>query len=210
VRRAEVLSVLSRASAVVGVTIIELSEEHGSLPGGAEGGPTPPSAITLAGESRHDAVQFSSAVLIFIHIGRRWAGGGSAAPVLAGPRGPTSLGLRRVGLQQQLGLGNGTGSSAASGDCPLRPKRGRLRRAFNDFRCLASRALRQHALNGLDRRLYLLVAHRLDAAGMLDSHVPRDQKHEQFQEDSRLLLHHFVDCRAPAPAKGGVHLPDGV
>src|SRR5262249_1237697 len=45
---------------------------------------------------------------------------------------------------------------------------------------------------------------------MLDSHVPRDQKHEQFQEDSRLLLHHFVDCRATAPAKGGVHLPDGV
>src|SRR5215471_6631182 len=45
---------------------------------------------------------------------------------------------------------------------------------------------------------------------MLDSHVLRDQKHEQFQEDSRLLLHHFVDCRATAPAKGGVHLPDGV
>src|SRR6516225_11324722 len=45
---------------------------------------------------------------------------------------------------------------------------------------------------------------------MLDSHVPRDQKHEQLQEDSRLLLHHFVDCRATAPAKGGVHLPDGV
>src|SRR5262245_16925155 len=60
------------------------------------------------------------------------------------------------------------------------------------------------------RVVYLLVRHRLNAAGMLDSHVPRDQKNEQFQKDSRLLLHHFVDCRATAPAKGGVHLPDGV
>jgi hypothetical protein len=40
-----VFSVLGRASAVVGVTIIELSKEHGSLPGGEEGGPALPSAI---------------------------------------------------------------------------------------------------------------------------------------------------------------------
>src|SRR5262245_2423131 len=45
---------------------------------------------------------------------------------------------------------------------------------------------------------------------MLESHVTRDQKQEQFEEDNRLLLHHFVDCLATAPSKGGVHLPDGV
>src|SRR5262245_26738848 len=48
------------------------------------------------------------------------------------------------------------------------------------------------------------------AAGMLDSHVPRDQKHEQFQEDSRLLLHHFVDRLAAAATEGKMHLADGV
>ena len=68
----------------------------------------------------------------------------------------------------------------------------------------------KHDLDSLDPSLKLLVAHALDAAGMLDLHFPRDQKHEQFQEDGWLLLHHFVDCRATAPAKGGVHLPDGV
>jgi hypothetical protein len=79
-----VLSVLGRASAVVGVTIIELSEEHGSLPGGAEGGPTLPSAITLAGRSRDAAVQFSSAVLIFVHfLDDGGLAAASAAPVLA-------------------------------------------------------------------------------------------------------------------------------
>jgi len=63
-----VLGVLGGANAVVGVTIIELSEEHGVIPGGAEGGPTLPSAITLAGRSRNAATQFSSAVLIFFHF----------------------------------------------------------------------------------------------------------------------------------------------
>ena len=72
-----VVGVLGRVSAVVGVAVIELSEEHGrSFPGGAEGGPTPPSAITLAGESWHAAVQFSPAALIFVHFAQRWAGGG--------------------------------------------------------------------------------------------------------------------------------------
>ena len=45
---------------------------------------------------------------------------------------------------------------------------------------------------------------------MLDPHFPLDQKNKQFQEDSRLLLHHLVDCLATAQAKGGVHFPDGV
>jgi hypothetical protein len=42
-----VLSVLGRAGAVVGVTIIELSEEHGSLPGGAEEARPRPSRLPL-------------------------------------------------------------------------------------------------------------------------------------------------------------------
>jgi hypothetical protein len=54
-----VVGVLGRASAFVGVAVVELSEEHGVIPGGAEGGPTLPSAITLAGGSRNVAVQFS-------------------------------------------------------------------------------------------------------------------------------------------------------
>jgi hypothetical protein len=45
---------------------------------------------------------------------------------------------------------------------------------------------------------------------VLDLHFPRHQQNQQLQEHRRLLLHHFVDCRATAPAKGGMHLPDGV
>jgi hypothetical protein len=89
-------------------------------------------------------------------------------------------------------------------------ERHRLGRGLYDLGVAASVPRGEHDLDSLDPPLKLLVAHALDAAGMLNSHFPRDQKHEQFQEDGRLLLHHFVDCRATAPAKGGVHLPDGV
>jgi hypothetical protein len=82
-----VVGALGGESAFVGVAVIELSEEHGVIPGGAEGGPTLPSAITLASVSRNAAVQFSPAALNFGHFGRllrevclqTWAGGGLAA-----------------------------------------------------------------------------------------------------------------------------------
>jgi len=45
---------------------------------------------------------------------------------------------------------------------------------------------------------------------MLDPHFPRDQKHEQFQEDRGLVLHHLVNRLATALQEGGVHFPDGV
>ena len=97
----------------------------------------------------------------------------------------------------RLRLGDGAGSATGSGAASM------------ILAWLPARAL-QAWLWKPRSRLKLLVGHALDAAGMLNSHFPRDQKHEQFQEDGRLLLHHFVDCRATAPAKGGVHLPDGV
>jgi hypothetical protein len=82
-----VVGALGGESAFVGVAVIELSEEHGVILGGAEGGPTLPSAITLASVSRNAAVQFSPAALNFGHFGRllrevclqTWAGGGLAA-----------------------------------------------------------------------------------------------------------------------------------
>jgi hypothetical protein len=82
-----VVGALGGESAFVGVAVIELSEEHGVIPGGAEGGPTLPSAITLGSVSRNAAVQFSPAALNFGHFGRllrevclqTWAGGGLAA-----------------------------------------------------------------------------------------------------------------------------------
>jgi hypothetical protein len=65
-----VVGALGGESAFVGVAVIELSEEHGVIPGGAEGGPTLPSAITLGSVSRNAAVQFSPAALNFGHFGR--------------------------------------------------------------------------------------------------------------------------------------------
>src|SRR5262249_25598846 len=60
--------------------------------------------------------------------------------------------------------------------CPVGGReRGRLRRAFNDFRRLTG-SRREHGLDGLDGLLDLLVAHLLDRAGMLDLHFPRHQE----------------------------------
>ena len=42
-----VVGVLGRASAFVCVLVVELGEKHGRPPGGVEGGPTLPSAVTL-------------------------------------------------------------------------------------------------------------------------------------------------------------------
>jgi hypothetical protein len=40
-----VVGALGGESAFVGVVVVELSEEHGRFPGGAEGGPTPCPAV---------------------------------------------------------------------------------------------------------------------------------------------------------------------
>ena len=47
----------------------------------------------------------------------------------------------------------------------------------------------------LDARLELLIAHRLDAAGMLDLHLPRHEKRKDFEVRGRLVLAHLSNCR---------------
>src|SRR5262245_11676461 len=66
-----VVGLLGRASAVVGVAVIELSEEHGTHSWRCRRRPEPlPSTITLAGGSQDAAVPFERCGLIFVHFGR--------------------------------------------------------------------------------------------------------------------------------------------
>src|SRR5262245_24047682 len=65
-----VVGLLGRASAVVGVAVIELSEEHGTHSWRCRRRPEPlPSTITLAGGSQDAAVPFERCGLIFVHFG---------------------------------------------------------------------------------------------------------------------------------------------
>src|SRR5262245_824023 len=82
--------------------------------------------------------------------------------------------------------------------CPTRWRReGRHRlRSPLDYlgirRCIA---LRDHRLYQLDGPLDLLVAHRLDAAGMLSSKISRAQQCQQLAVSCRLVLAHLGNCR---------------
>src|SRR5262245_60670500 len=73
-----------------------------------------------------------------------------------------------------------------------------------------SLALGNQLLNSLDCPLDLLVRHRLDAARMLQLHLPRHQQDKQFQKYRRLVPHHLLYRLAAAATEGGVHFPDGV
>src|SRR5262245_24608573 len=65
-----VVGLLGRASAVVGVAVIELSEELGTHSWRRRRRPEPlPSTITLAGGSQDAAVPFERCGLIFVHFG---------------------------------------------------------------------------------------------------------------------------------------------
>src|SRR5262245_34474226 len=78
-----VVGLLGRASAVVGVAVIELSEEHGTHSWRCRRRPEPlPSTITLAGGSQDAAVPFERCGLIFVHFG--WIQNDSGPP-----HGPT-------------------------------------------------------------------------------------------------------------------------
>ena len=71
-------------------------------------------------------------------------------------------------------------------------QRGRLRRAFNDFRRLTG-LRREHVLNDLDGLLDLLVAHSLDAAALLNLHLARHQQRKYFDVHGRLVTSDLLD-----------------
>ena len=71
-----IFGLLSGASAFLRVLLVEASERHGSSSIQVRGKPTLAPAGHPAGVSGNAAVQFSSAVLIFGHFGRQWAGSG--------------------------------------------------------------------------------------------------------------------------------------
>jgi hypothetical protein len=109
--------------------------------------------------------------------------------------GPTAVSasiISRFGLRF---VGSSVASSAASGDGPLGAReRGKLRRAFNDFRRLTS-SRREHGLDYLNRALDLLVRHRLDSPRMFDFHIPRAQQCQQLAVSGGLVLAHLGNCR---------------
>jgi len=72
-------------------------------------------------------------------------------------------------------------------------ERGRLRRAFNDFRRLTG-SRREHGLDGLDGLLDLLVAHRLDAPAVLELHLARHQKRKNLEVRGWLLPRDLLNC----------------
>jgi hypothetical protein len=57
------------------------------------------------------------------------------------------------------------------------------------------RAGSEHVLDRLNRLLYLLVTHRLNATRMLDFHIPRAQQCQQLTVSCRLVLAHLSNCR---------------
>ena len=72
-------------------------------------------------------------------------------------------------------------------------ERGRLRRAFNDFRRRTG-SRREHGLDGLDGLLDLLVAHRLDAPAVLELHLARHQKRKNLEVRGWLLPRDLLNC----------------
>ena len=86
----------------------------------------------------------------------------------------------------------------------------RLRNPFNHIGIRRSVPVGDHLLQYCQGRFKLLVSHRLDAAGMLDLHLPRHQQDKQFQKYRRLVPHHLLYRLATALPEGGVHFPDGV
>src|SRR5262249_9441644 len=69
-------------------------------------------------------------------------------------------------------------------------KRGRLRRAFNDF----TGSRREHGLNGLDGLLDLLVRHLLYAVRVLHLHLARHQQRKYFNVHGRLIARDLFNC----------------
>src|SRR5262245_4451172 len=73
----------------------------------------------------------------------------------------------------------------------------RLRFPFDHLGICRCIALRDQFLNQLNRALDLLVAHRLDAAGMLQLHLPRHQQGAYLHVRRGLLLTHFFNRGRP-------------
>src|SRR5262245_39986463 len=63
--------------------------------------------------------------------------------------------------------------------------------------------LRQHLFDQLDTALDLFRGHRLDAAGMLQLHLPRDQQGAYLHVGRRLLLTHLRNGFRPMTLKVG-------
>jgi hypothetical protein len=77
----------------------------------------------------------------------------------------------------------------------------RLRNPSDNLGIRARLALRQHLLYQLDGLLDLLVAHSLDAAGMLDLHLTRDKVPENLHITERAMLPTFLNRLAPMGLK---------
>src|SRR5262245_2431668 len=73
----------------------------------------------------------------------------------------------------------------------------RLGHAVYHLGIRARLALRQHLLKRLYSPFELLIRHRLDAAGMLQLHLPRHQQDKQFQKHRRLVPPHLIDSLRP-------------
>src|SRR5262245_52040635 len=112
---------------------------------------------------------------------------GSGDPPSPGRNG--ERGTRPVqGLLERLTLGLGHLGAAASG---RRQARDDFRFPLNHLGIRARLTLRKHLLDKLNRPLNLLVRHRLDAAGMLQLHLPRHQQGAYLHVGSGLLLTHL-------------------
>ena len=111
------------------------------------------------------------------------------------PSGRPPCGLQHQSVGLVLGLGQWRTLQRSLRGWPVGSrKRGRLRRAFNDFRRLTG-SRREHGLDELDGLLDLLVAHSLDAPRMFNFHIPRAQPCQQLAVSRRLVLAHLGNCR---------------
>jgi hypothetical protein len=86
-------------------------------------------------------------------------------------------------------------SRCLRGPCRRRQARDDFGFALNQLGIRARLTLRKHLLDKLNRALQLLVRHRLDGAGMLNSRISRAQQCQQLAVSCRLVLAHLSNCR---------------
>src|SRR5262245_1873134 len=113
---------------------------------------------------------------------------------LALPRRALSRADRGVGLHHQSVRPALTLWLKPSRDGRLGSReRGRLHRAFNDFRRLTG-SRREHGLDELDGLLDLLVRHLLYAVRVLYLHLARHQQRKYFDVRGRLIARDLFNC----------------
>src|SRR5262249_36537848 len=141
---------------------------------------------------------------------------GLSTPMMATTRGrcSTTSGTRTSSTRSGIPKWRRTASKSFGVD-RCRRRQGRLGHPLDNLGIRACLALRKYFLYQLDTALGLLGCHRLDAAGVLDLHLPRHQMRADLQVCRGVLLPHLcngfrtvtLDCAAPCQSRSQATWP---